>query len=326
MTMEEENRINKNREKRKLFERIYFNPTHPSSFSSVKKLYESAKEIDRNITYHDAKTFLQNTRTYTSHKPIQFNFLRRKTIVRGINDQWQLDLISTFRIGRHNNNTSYLLAAIDCFSRYAYVEPLKNKKAETTLEGFKRILQRSKQKPRLIQVDQGSEFKGVFKKYLTENNIHSFSTSQDTKAAIVERFIRTIQNRIYRFLSAENTLRYIDALQDIVTSYNNTRHRTIGISPSDVNERNEREIWNKQYKKYLHSRKDHLPFSVGDKVRISTKRKTFNKGYLAKWQEEIFQIAFVLRTWPATYILIDRDNEILSGSFYSQELNKVKGI
>ena len=309
----------------KILSGIYFNSKNPASFSSPKRLYDAAKAVNNNITYKDVETFLQSTETYTSHKNLRHKFLRRKTIVRGINDQWQIDLISIYNIRDTNNNTGYLLACIDCFSRYAYVEPLTRKTADITLAGFKKILVRAKLQPRLIQLDQGTEFKGIFKKFLLKNNIRSFSTSQDTKAAIVERFNRTIQDKLYKYMTAKNTLRYIDVLQDIVHSYNHSIHRTLGISPSEVNKNNEQELWKKQYGKYLYSKKHILPFTVGDKVCISKYKKIFRRGYSSHWTTEIFQIVYILRTWPVTYVLTDKDNEILAGSFYSQELNKIKG-
>ena len=253
-------------------------------------------------------------------------FLRRKTIVRGLHDQWQIDLISIYNLRETNDNTGYILACIDCFSRYAYVEPLTRKTADITLVGFKKILHRAKVKPRLIQLDQGTEFKSVFKKFLIENEIKSFSTSQDTKCAIVERFNRTLQDKLYKYMTAKNTLRYIDVLQDIVYSYNHTIHRTLGISPAAVNKSNEKEIWKKQYGKYLYSKRYNLAFSVGDKVRITKYNTAFRRGYISNWKKEIFQIAHVLRTWPITYVLIDAENEILAGSFYAEELNKIKTV
>ena len=222
---------------------IYFDPRNKASFSTARKLFLAAKSIDDTIQYKDVETFLQNTETYTSHKNIKHKFLRRKTIVRGLDDQWQIDLISIYHIEQYNNNVKYILACIDCFSRYAFVQGLSRKTAEITLQGFKKILSRTKRKPRLIQLDEGSEFKGVFKKFLQDNGIKSFSTSQDTKCAIVERFNRTLQDKIYKYMTAKNSLRYIDVLQDIVYGYNHSIHRTLGIAPVAVNKGNEKTIW-----------------------------------------------------------------------------------
>lgn len=303
---------------------IYFDASHPASFSSVLKLYKAAKQIRSDITLADTKHFLQNTRTYTTHKRKEKKFPRRKTIVSGIDDQWQIDLINIMPLSKYNHRFVYLLSVIDCFSRYAYIEPLRNKTAEETLKAFKIILQRANRPPKIIQKDDGTEFKAVFGEFLRDNNIHFFSTSQDMKCAIVERFNRTIQDRIYRFVTAKDRLRYED-LQQIVYSYNHSKHSTLGISPAEVTPENEQTIWEKQYKKYLFTKKVSLSFRIGDKVLISKLKKTFTRGYQPQYKSEIFQIAYVLRTKPPTYVLIDKDNQILKGNFYAQELSKIVG-
>ena len=311
--------------KQDLLTSIYFNPRHPASFSSVRKLYLSAKQLNNNITLSDVRRYLHNSHAYTSHKPIHKRYLRRKTIVRGINDQWQLDLLIMANLKNYNSGFSNVLVAIDCFSRYAYAEPLQTKKADETLLAFKTILIRAGTKPRIIQTDSGSEFKASFRQFLDKNNIHYFTTSQDTKCAIVERFIQTLEGKIYKYLDAKNTLRYVDVLQSIIFSYNHSKHRSLGVSPVNVTAVNEDALWNKQYRNYLYSKSVKSLFNVGDKVRITKYRKTFQRGYLSNWRTEIFQIAFRLKTYPVTYILIDKENEIIRGGFYSKELVKIEG-
>ena len=314
------------RNKRELLISIYFNPNNSSSFSSVRKLYLSAKAINPDITLKDVQTFLRNTLTYTSFKPVQNKFVRRKIIVRGINDQWQLDLIVIPKFRDYNDGYVNILAAIDCFSRVAYVEPMRTKNASETLKAFKSILKRSKVKPRLIQTDLGSEFKGVFSKFLEKNNIHYFSTSQDPKCAIVERFIRTFKNRLFKYMKAKNTKTYINVLQNMVDSYNRSKHRSIGVSPNEVNSSNEKVLWMKQYKDFLYNSAKSSKFKVGDKVRLTKYKKTFFRGFRSSWNKEIFQIGYILYTKPFTYILLDRDNEILKGAAYASEIAKVTGV
>ena len=311
--------------KRRLLISIYFDPSHPSSFSSIRKLYLSAKAINSNITLEDVKRFLQNVKIYTSYKPVQTNFKRRKIIVRGMNDQWQLDLIVLPRLKLDNAGYTNILAVIDCFSRYAYVEPMKTKLASETLSAFENILKRAKVKPRNIQTDLGSEFKGIFARFLKEHNIHQFSTSQDTKCAIVERFIRTFKGKLFKYMKAKKTRKYADILQVIVNSYNHTRHRSLGISPIEVNKGNEQYLWEKQYRDYLFTKQRYFKFKVGDKVRLTKYRKEFHRGFYSNWRSEVFQVAHILNTDPPTYILQDKQ-ELLRGAAYAKELAKVLGF
>ena len=312
------------RTKKDLLISIYFDPAHPSSFSSVKKLYTAAKARNLNITLRDVQLFLQNIRTYTSFKPVQRNFQRRKIIVRGKNDQWQLDLIVIPKLREYNDGYVNILAVIDCFSRFAYVEPMISKSANETLLAFKRILRRARTKPRLIQTDLGSEFKGIFTQFLRKNGMHQFSTSQDPKCAIVERFIRTFKTRLFKYMKANNTKRYIDVLQTIIYSYNCSKHRTLGLSPIEVNESNEKELWEKQYRDHLFTKKRNSPqYKVGDKVRLTKYKRTFNRSFFSNWKKEIFQVAHILYTKPITYVLLDKQNELLGGGVYAQEMSKV---
>ena len=310
----------------RLLKNLYENPKSPYHFGSPRKLYKGAKQIDNNISLSTVYDFLRRSKVYTSHRPPIKSYLRKKTIVKGLNDQWQLDLIDMQKLKRHNNGTRYLLSIIDCFSRQAYLEPLKNKTAEETLNGFKRALLKAKTKPNIIQFDEGSEFKRGFRSYLIEKNIKYFSSHQDLKAAIVERWNRTIKDKIYRYLTAKNTLRYIDVLPDIVNSYNRSYHRTLGIEPINVTKQNEKEIWDKLYRNYIYETDANFKYNIGDSVKIIKYKKTFQKGYLEQWKDEIFKIAFRLKTKPVTYILIDENEDLLKGSFYSEELNKLEGV
>lgn len=302
---------------------IYFDPAHPASFSSVYKLYKAANFIDRSITLDNAKKFLRNTKTYTRYKRSPRSFPRRKTIVSGINDQWQIDLISTLPLVRYFRRCAYIVACIDCFSRQAYIEPVPSKKADVVLSAFRVILRRAGTTPRVLQKDLGTEFFGPFTRFLVEHNIHYFSSPSSQKCAIVERFNRTIQNKIYRFVSANLQLTYND-LQDIVRSYNHTKHRTLGIAPVDVTPANEYEIWLKQYADYIYSKKQ-IPLKVGDKVLISKLKTVFSRGYQTHFRPEILQVALVLRTFPPTFVLKDRNNTIVPGTFYLQQLSKIEG-
>lgn len=310
------------RSKKDLLISIYFDPRHPSSFSSVRKLYESAKVKNSNITLKDVRRFLQNIRTYTSFKPVQRNFRRRKIIVRGKDDQWQLDLIVIPKLKDDNDGIVNILVAIDCFSRFAYGELMRTKSSIETLLAFKKILGRAGVKPRIVQTDLGSEFKGVFAQFLRKNGIHQFSTSQDPKCAIVERFIRTLKSKVFKYMKANNTNRYVDILQIIISTYNRTKHRVLGMAPSEVNRSNERELWLKQYGKYLYAKKDPI-FKIGDKVRLTKYKRTFNRSFFSNWKREVFQVARILYTKPIMYVLVDKDNELLTGGVYEQEMSKV---
>ena len=98
---------------------------------------------------------------------------------------------------KYNKGIRYLLCAINLFGKYAFVVPLKDKKGTTVVNAFQSILDNSKRKPNKIRVDQGSEFYSkFFKKWLKDNNIEMYSTHNEGKSVLAERFIRTLKNKI----------------------------------------------------------------------------------------------------------------------------------
>ena len=103
-------------------------------------------------------------------------------------------------------------------------------------------------------------------------------------------------------------------------SYNNTHHRSIGMTPSQVNAKNQEEVWQRLYG---HDGKGVPKFRVSNRVHISKFKRLFEKGYMANWSEEMFTIHEVHPSDPPVYRLIDDLGEVLDGTFYEPELQKV---
>ena len=175
---------------------------------------------------------------------------------------WGVDLADMQLISKYNKGIRYRLCAIDLFSKYAFVVPLKDKQGVSIVNVFQKILNNSKRKANKIWVDQGSEFyNNVFKKWLKNNNIGMYSTYNEGKCVVAERFIRTLKNTIYKHMTAISKNVYFDVLDDIVDEYNNTYHRTIKIKPIHVGD---------SFAEYdEESNEKHPKFKVGDHVRLS---------------------------------------------------------
>ena len=156
-------------------------------------------------------------------------------------------------------------------SKYAWVEPLKTKSGENLVKAIERILKKGR-KPEKLHSDKGTEFTNkLFQTFLRKKKISFFTTYNETKASIVERFNRTLKGKMWKYFTANNTLKYVDVLQKLVRSYNNSRHRSIGMRPSDVNHANESIAWERLYGDEA-SKLVKYKFSVGDQVRISKAR------------------------------------------------------
>ena len=145
-----------------------------------------------------------------------------------------VDLADMQSLSKYNKGVKYLLCAIDLFSKYAWVIPIKDKKGTSIVNAFQKIISKGR-KPTKIWVDQGSEFYNqFFKDVLRINNIEMYSTFNEEKSVAAERFIRTLKNKIYKHMTAISKNVYFNVLDDIVNKYNNTVHGTIKMRPTDV--------------------------------------------------------------------------------------------
>ena len=168
------------------------------------------------------------------HKPIIRKFKKRKVYSSFRDNIWGVDLADTQSLSKYNKGNKYLLSAIDLFSKYAWVVPLKNKKGTSIVYVFQKIIPEGR-KPSKIWVDQGSEFyNNSFKDFLKINNIEIYSTYNEGKSVVAERFIRTLENKIFKHMTAISKNVYFDVLDDIVNKYNSAIHRTIKMKPIDV--------------------------------------------------------------------------------------------
>ena len=304
--------------------KIYYDPIHPASFSSTYLLYKAGKRILPTLKLSQVKDWLSRQETYTLHRQTRQKFPRRKTVVSSINAQWQADLAIFDSLARYNDEYKSILVCIDCFSRYARVCVIKNKGSVEMVKAFKKVFK--DQKCKVLQSDDGMEFKNrLVLELLAKNNIRHFTTSSDTKSSLVERLIRTLKSRLYKYFTSRNCLRYVDVLQKIVTAYNNSVHSSLhGLKPSEVTEKNQKELWQKQYGKYVKKMHRSDKFSIGDRVVLTKLKKAFRKGYLPLWTHERFTVVDQIPNNPPVWKLIDDENNLLKGVFYASEMQKVK--
>ena len=255
------------------------------------------------------------------HKPVIKKFNKRKVYSQFKDNTWGVDLADMQSLSKKHKGIKYLLCAIDLYSKYVFVVPLKDKKGISVTNGFNKIIKQSETKPNKIWVDQGSEFyNNVFKKWLSDNDINMYSTYNEGKPLVAERFIRTLKNKLYKHMTATGKNVYYDVLDDIVNKYNNTKHSTIKMKPKNVGDNNKRVYIDE------HNEKSAI-FNVGDRVRISkfkNIKNIFAKGYTPNWSKEIFIINKINDTVPYTYNLKDLNDEEIIGSFYDRELQKTK--
>ena len=129
---------------------------------------------------------------------------------------------------------------------------------------------------------------------------------------------------MYRAFKAQNSLRYLDLLPQLIHTYNRTKHRSIGMAPIDVTFKNQKKVWHRLYGKRLSPPSKRVTrLKVGDRVRLNKKDRPFKKGYLPGWTEEVFVVAYVRPSPLPTYRIQEWDGTPIKGTFYNEDLQKV---
>ena len=297
-----------------------------TGLKSVEQIRKQVSTIKNPVTVEEVKSALEDVDAYTLNKPTTRNFPRRHVNVRGIDDQFQADLVDMQRYMGENDKYKYILTVIDVFSKYAWAVPLTSKMGKAVATALEKIF--SERKPRKLQTDDGKEFFNTdVRKILAKHDIKLFSTNSEYKAAIVERFNRTLREKIAKYNDTAHHFRYLDILPKLVDNYNNTFHTSIQMSPEEVNEKNEGLIFHNMYDnalKYITQTPPKIKFQAGDFVRISKANHIFRKGTEGNWTIEVFEIDSVEPTEPITYKIKDLMGEEVDGGFYEKELQKVK--
>ena len=169
-------------------------------------------------------------------------------------------------------------------SKYAWVIPLKDKIGVSIVNAFQKIVSEGR-KSNKIWVDQGGKFyNNLFKRFFKINSIQIYSTYNEGKSVVAERFIRTLKNNVFKHMTAVLNNFHFDVLDDIVNKHNNTVQRTIKMKPIDFT--------SDSYAKYNEDSNVTKPkLKVGNHVRISKYKNIFSKGYTQNWSEEVFVIS-----------------------------------
>ena len=202
---------------------------------------------------------------------------------------------------KHNKGIRYLLRAIHLFSKYAF-----DKKGITIANAFQSILENQ---------TRCGLIKAVGFTTLILKNIEMYSTHNEGKSVVAERFIRTLENKIYKHITTISKNVYFNVLNDIVDEYNNAYLKTVKMNPIDVK--------SDSFAEYNEESNEKDPkFKVGGHVRISKYKNIFAKGYAPYWSEETFVAKKITNTVTWTYVISDLNGEEIIGSLYEKELLK----
>jgi hypothetical protein len=257
---------------------------------------------------------------------------------------FQADLADVHQLARYNHGIRFLLCLIDVFSKRAWVRALRRKTGAQVRDALQSIWTDPVMAPRrptnsrmkiVLATDAGKEFLNAsVQRWLAERNIEHRVLQGDHKAAVVERFQRTLKERLHRLMSAAASrakrYKYADKLQALLTGYNGSLHRTLGMRPVDVRRgSSERLVHHRQYlinERSQLTRRPRDDLQAGDTVKISeSEHQTFRKGYVGYWRDELFRVTSVHQGVPNKQYTIESaaDGEPIKGAFYREQLLKV---
>lgn len=258
------------------------------------------------------------------YKARRKNFPTRPYTLTGVSDLFQTDLADLTRLASENDGKRYILVLINCFTKFVSAIAIPDKKGKTVAEAMAKLIPKMRYKIRLLSSDAGGEYlNSHFKDLMRKSGIHHYVMRSTAKAAFAEAVIKTLKRNIFKTIAYRGDPRYIDILQNIIDNYNATVHSKTKMKPKDVRKSHEKLLLETVFK--IQRPKTKPKFKVSDIVRISRKPSAFDKVYDANWSLRHYEITNVNAKKPATFKIRDYyTKEPIIGSFYEQELSKVK--
>ena len=252
---------------------------------------------------------------------MRYKFPTRSYKTSGLNELWQMDLLEMIPFARINKGYKYILTCIDVFSRYARALPLKSKKGEDVAQAVNKMFKEVK--PRAVQTDLGKEFyNSQVKKVFKANSVKLYSVYSQFKAALVERFNRTLREKLTKLATHLGNKVWYKSLNALIESYNASPHSAIfKWKPVDVTPKTESLLWELKNES-RDTKKTSATIKLHDYVRISRTKGTFQKrNFDQNWSDEVFRVVGIdTSQMPIMYILEDHGGQVIQGKFYKQEL------
>ena len=307
----------------------YTTPGHPGAFSAPGNLY---RLNNGNISLRNIEHTLQGIKSYNLHKfykrPKPFN----PYYIYGKREQFQIDLVDIKELKKGNDMIAFLLVCIDAGSRKLWVKPLKRKTAKACTDALKEILESLDRYPAVCLFDDGTEFRGGMRNMLLGKGIRMQLAKSDIKCGIVERVNKSLQSLLYKYMTQNNTDRYIDVLDEIVETYNRRPHRGINFmtpNAADLDE-NQTKLREVQISRFSKLKRKEPRYRVGDIVRIKSFAyfpSQVRRSYVRQFKDEYYKIKSVHTRMPIPmYTLEDMDkSEVIEGKFYENELSLLRG-
>jgi len=269
---------------------LFYDPQ--AGLSGVRDLFKRTRERGYKYSYKQVKEWYEDQPVNQIYKQPQkvkeYNQIKSQNFAPGT---FQADLMDFRRVGRYNKGYNYILNIVDIYSRYAWSFPIKRKTPSEIAPHIALVLNEVNPAKIWFTFDQGNEFRGEVKMLLKEKGaeIHlndPRSLNSHNTMGIIERFNKTLLNKLRKYMTANDTVKYVDALSQIVNKYNHTKHSTINKTPHAVLKQGKTPIIELNESDIM---KDN--FKINDFVRFRKKNKTFDKkGFIPTYSLNVHKI------------------------------------
>lgn len=291
-----------------------------AAFSSLRNVYREVKGKEKKVTHKQIYNYAIGNEAYTRHYPLRRRFKRLKTFGNAPMSHIQADLVDYSMFKNTNDGVTFLLTMVCCYSRFLFCVPLKNKSADSVLAAIKGVFDSVGKYPTYFISDHGLEF--VNKKlssYFKTLEIKHIMPSSELKAAMIERYNKSLKYRISKFFTFNNTRSYLKHLPDFVRGINNSPNRSIKTTAAkafsgDVIPADDLLLTG------IRPPSGKLKLKIGSSVRLALVRNVFSKGYEQSFSEELFIISGKIDSSPPTYTLKDLNNVDIQGHVYANEV------
>lgn len=274
---------------------LYYDPA--TGLGGAKSLYERARQKGLKVSLKEVKEWVAKQEVSQVFKKQKARASYPLTTLAPYS-RIQIDLIDVSQLARQNSGVRFLLAVIDTFTRYAWVEPLKSKAEAQVFPAMVRVMDDLMARnegfpPMVIDSDKESAFIGrKFSEWAASLGItqHLLQNEDYRGTAHVDRFIRTLRELLQRYFTAHNTRRFLDVLPDLVKNYNTRYHRAIKSTPSQPDIAQVQKTQIARRRKADGDRVASHQFQIGDRVRVMLRRQTFQKGTEAGWSASVHKV------------------------------------
>lgn len=246
------------------------------------------KYLNGAVTHNDIKNFLSKQTVAQQHKKTKI--LYHSTV--GTDDSYQIDLMFYGKYARQNHGFNGALLCINVDTRKAYGYPIKTKSASEIYLRLLQFLSDIKFKIKSVTVDEGNEWLNAVRELFSTHGITIYVSNSTNHGshAIIDRFTRTIKDKIERYFTETKSVKWVDVFKDLLQGYNESNHKTLGTAPNKVTEEKIQDIRDAARKKGEKAEVKFNNLKIHDTVRVLKNTKTFEKGVVAKWSPQLYTI------------------------------------